>query len=226
MKNILLTAILAILGTGALAQTTQGTVSFSGSLDVSSGQGLASDANAVLPSAGLNISPGVGYFIANQLELGISASVSSASQKNDNITSDREVRNSASSFYYSLGPYLRKYFMLTDKVALHGTADLYYEALKQKSASFTKYTPPDGASLITEENKASSRSFGLGLSISPGISYFPSDKFGLGASFGSLGYTRRNYKNERDAPDTKSDAISLNLNASSFALNFSYYLSR
>ncbi len=223
MKNILFTALLAMLGTGAFAQTAAGTVSFSGSLDVVPGQHASPDANAVLYNHGLSISPSVGYFIANQLELGITASVNSSSQNNDVTYSDRKTKNSNSSLSYSVGPYLRKYFMLTDKVALHGTADLYYEGTNYKSASDITYNDP---AMMPEERESIQRNNAFGLSISPGVSFFASNKIGLGASFGSLGYSHSTSKVDENTSTNKYNTFGFNLNAALFELNFSYYRSR
>ncbi len=129
----------------------------------------------------------------------------------------------------SIGTYLQKYVMLSDKIALHAKANLYY-AYEQDDLESAFY----GLNPITYEPEQqnsytnTSTSKEAGLAISPGITFFPSNKIGLGASFGELGYTYKALANENNSSDSESSisTFGLNLSSSSLVFSISYYISR
>lgn len=237
MKHIVITALLAILGTGALAQTNHGTVALSGGLSISSSnteQSETSDAEGF----SFGISPQVGYFIADNLELGVSTAYSFAKNEYHYMNfigssvpgNEPRAWNSSESknkqHTYTLGFYLKKYFMLTDKVAIHGTSSVYYTSSRQSNSSATTSFFPGAGEAHSESTDKYAYGV-LGLNLSPGITFFPSEKIGLGASFGSIGYSRiTNHNSSADDAKAKSNSLSLNLSSASLVFGFSYYISR
>ncbi|WP_181163625.1 outer membrane beta-barrel protein [Pontibacter mangrovi] len=72
MKKLLAAAVFTLLGTGAFAQTSQGTVKLSGSLGFNS---TSRDDNINQKSNSFNIGPSIGYFIKDNLAVGMGAEV-------------------------------------------------------------------------------------------------------------------------------------------------------
>jgi hypothetical protein len=74
MKKILAAAVLALLSTGAMAQTTQGTVAVGGSVgfgtNTRNDEPDTRDVNNIYRS--FHINPSFGYFVRDGLELGVS----------------------------------------------------------------------------------------------------------------------------------------------------------
>jgi len=217
MKHILVTALLALLGTGALAQTNQGTVTLSGGLSINMSS-FGRDEDNKKRDISFSISPRVGYFVADKLELGVSSTYSAT--KNRTYYPGYETVTKGQN--KAIGTYLKKYFMLGDKVAVHATANLGYATSRQKFYS----TPFGDTGPQPSETNLNSDYFGLNLS--PGITFFPAEKIGLGASFGSLGYTYRTEETKNISNDIKSkfSNIGLDLSASSLVFSFSYYINR
>ncbi|MBF9254441.1 outer membrane beta-barrel protein [Pontibacter sp. 172403-2] len=217
MKHILITALLALLGTGALAQTSQGTVTLSGGLSISSSSS-GTDENNKNREISFSITPKVGYFIADNLELGISSTYRAA-KFNTNLPGYKSVTKEHSQ---AIGTYLKKYFMLGDKVAVHATANLNYVTTRQKASSTT----------FQDIGSQTSETFSdldyFGLNFSPGITFFPTEKIGLGASFGNVGYGYRTESNRSESDSSKSNSsnIGLDLSTSSLVFSFNYYLNR
>ncbi len=170
-----------------------------------------------------SLSPKVGYFIADKLEAGLSSSY--ANYLNEAVSNQQYGSNSTVKDHtYSIGIYLRKYFMLTDKIALNGTAELYYSLQK----NVTEYIVPiydNQEHLFTSKRTTKS----IGLTINPGITFFPNDKIGLGAAFGNLDYSHYNTNSKStDSSNTESsgNAFGLNLSSSSLVFTLGYYISR
>ncbi|MCX2740282.1 hypothetical protein [Pontibacter anaerobius] len=76
-----------------------------------------------------------------------------------------------------------------------------------------------------QESESNTNNFRAG--VSPGISFFPTSKFGLSASFGFLGYTQYkiDHKNSQYA-DYKTSNFGLDFNSSSLNFGLSYFISR
>lgn len=216
MKKLLAIAFFGLIGTSAFAQTSQGTVVLSGSFGFSkttSEDGSSSDYNQEI--AKFNIMPAIGYFLQDGLEAGASVGISTTSvnqQVMDYYSSyDLEQKNTT----YSFSPYLKKYFALSEKVAFTGTA----------SAGITK-----GKTTSTynnnSANESTSEESGYSVNIIPGITFFPTEKIGIGVQFGALGYSQVTINPENRDEDYVVKNYGLDLNTSTLGIGFSYYIAR
>ncbi|MER2997526.1 outer membrane beta-barrel protein [Pontibacter populi] len=216
MKKLLATAIFALMGSGAFAQTTQGTIVISGSLGINrnnvKSENLYNPRTTTLTS--VSLTPGVGYFINDGLELGASFGLNYSTYKLDSNKESDTYKSKDTNTRFDFSPFIRKYFMLSDKFAFTGTASAGFSIGKHE---FEGSTSP-----ITIESSTK----GAFAYITPGVYYFPTEKIGLSATFGSLGYSATTWKSEEGSNKEVQSDFGLNLSSSTFGIGFSYYINR
>ncbi|MBB6611716.1 hypothetical protein H7F15_11760 [Pontibacter sp. Tf4] len=216
MKKLFIVAVLGLLCTSAFAQTLQGTKAVSGSFSV----GMYANnqrSNNMAPSdyshRFLRIEPSIGYFLKDNLEAGASLGFETNRTKSvqdggfSDFTEDSRTRG------YSFSPYLKKYFSLTDKFALSARVEAGVDMRKTKTEFSSDYT------VSTESDTK-----GYFAGISPGLTFFPTEKIGISTSFGSLGYS--NSTTESGSFKSTSGFFGLNLSSSTLSFGFSYHFSR
>lgn len=103
---------------------------------------------------GFNFQPEIGYFIADNLSVGLSSGIRMEESKVDGVTI-----NKASGF--SVGPTLRYYFSLSPKFKVLGKFQIPFGSIKQT---------------ISNGNPVDSKKSSLGVNLSPAFAFFPSDK--------------------------------------------------
>jgi hypothetical protein len=216
MKKLFTVAILGLLSTGAFAQTTQGTKVVSGSVGISTSQQKDENLNETgkIIHTNFNISPSVGYFINDELELGAEIGLSYSKSKYNNEKESYESTSEGTNKEIGLSPYIKKYFMLSEKVALTGAASAGFSVGRYKSEANYSPTP----------YKHSINRFQAG--IAPGITFFPTENIGLSAAFGWLGYRYVSTKSEEGQSKSSSSNFGLDLNSSTLGIGFSYYINR
>ncbi len=208
MKKLIIMAILGLFGTAAAAQTSQGTVVLSGSVGYSKTTDNEGDEFEQYQST-FNISPSIGYFISDGLEVGASIGYQKAKNNMFYPTGWDMIEIEQETSLFAFAPYLTKYFMVSDRVALTGTG----------SVGFSKGT----STFSFDSDKAESDLSGFQLAVVPGITFFPTEKIGINASFGSLGYASLTSEPKEGEGKTKSSNLGLNLNASTLNVGFSYH---
>lgn len=217
MKKIFTTALLAMLGAGAFAQTSQGTVSVSGSVSFrnESGKDLQSTMGARSTNRSIGIHPSVGYFTGDGLELGIGLGLSQSAYINK--WDDEDERSVSKYHNISLSPYLRKYVALTEQLQLHGTGYISVGVGNQTS----KGTDDDSAEVVS-----TSTNYGIG--IYPGLTYFATPKLGITATFGRLSYARSKTEPKKDGYGNPGDSntFTADLSPSSISIGIGYYIAR
>jgi hypothetical protein len=223
MKNLsLLTLILAFgFGMKANAQTSAGSVLIGGRLSINGSNSTHQNGGSTTKHPGSSsfaILPTVGYFIKDNLALGLSTGVMNSKtthwQGNGN-----EVTSTSPRFVFA--PFARKYFMFSEMFGLYGEAGF---SIISGSNNLSVYSPINNTTVVTSTG---ARGFELGAR--PGIVFFPSNKFGIEASFGFLGYSSTSSisKNNDQRHVTKNNSYGLNFNtATNLQFGFSYYLSR
>ncbi len=192
MKTFSLLALLAA-GTGAAqAQSiAAGTVSLGGGIGYSTSNrenGVGNNTYEFSRSE-FRFNPSVGYFVADNLEVGLNIGVISGTQSETNNSPTRG--NTFTNF--QVGPYARYYKLLGDQFAVTGALGAGFQHQKHASDA------PGG----DIEFKAN----GFYADITPGIVFFPIPKLGLSASIGSIGYSRVSESND-DAPDDYKNTFS------------------
>ena len=184
IKIISMSAALCALAQGDHAQTTikAGTVQLGGSVSYYQAKSEVVDSLAQkAEDRVLSIGPAVGYFIANNLAAGLNLSYSlSKSGRNDsNSPSFYEQRGE----YFSVGPFVRYYRMLTEQFGLTGMLDAGYG----HSNSYSSHG---------SNNNGTAKDNGLTLGLTPDLVFFPIPKLGLEISFGGLNYHHSVSKSE------------------------------
>ena len=192
MKKFFLLGLLAIGAAEAQAQSiAAGTISLGGSIGYSqyTNKNSSQSSNGTTYSSEtkggqFNLSPSVGYFVADNLAVGLSLGYNS--YRNSFTTyspsSSFGLKELDPQTRLRVGPYVQYYKMLTEQFGIVGTLGAGYQNLR-----FQNYGGSNNQTIF--DYKASGYYAGL----TPGIVFFPIPKLGLSASIGSLGYSRYNY---------------------------------
>ncbi|WP_266206084.1 outer membrane beta-barrel protein [Pontibacter kalidii] len=223
MKKLILTTLLACIGSAALAQISQGTVVASGSLSYYDHTNTAEDKISSTDNRSFSIAPGIGYMIKESLEAGISFRFTTSTYASNSAHLDESGNREPYSFSeskdnsFAISPYLKKYFAVSEKIAFTGEAYLSF------SKGNSRYKSEILEYSSTESNRSNT---GFGVGIRPGITFFPTEKIGLSANFGRLGYNHTTYKNEEYNFKSKSSYFGLSLDGSTLTFGFGYFISR
>ena len=223
MKKLLLSVILACIGSAVLAQTSQGNIVVSGTVGYQNNAHQTENETYTYDSRSFTIAPGIGYILKDGLEAGISFRLSSSLNESYHYYLNEDGRgelysmNESKDKSFAISPYLKKYFSLSDKIAFTGEA--YISFSKGKSRYQNEVV--DHSSTDSKNNNT-----GFGVGLRPGITFFPTDKIGLSANFGHLGYNHTTYNNEEFDFKSKSSDFGLNLSGNTLTFGFGYYISR
>ncbi len=215
MKKLLAAAVFALLGTGAFAQTSQGTVVVTGqfTFTTSTSESTLNDTISNKSNGtAFRLAPSIGYMLGNNFELGAALGYTHSTIKNIYFNSEgdrHEVKTKSNAFLIS--PYLKKYFMLSEQFALTG----------QLSAGLSIYKwKPDSSA----DSQQKSTSFNAALT--PGITYFPSDKLGISAGLGGLRYNQTLEKTgANDTPVKTNSGLRIGLEDALY-FSLSYFINR
>ena len=223
MKKLLFTILLACIGSAALAQTSRGTVVATGTLSYYDNINTTEDKISSTENRFFSIAPGIGYMIKESLEAGISFSFTTSTNVSNSAHLNQWGNREPYSFTeskdksFAISPYVKKYFTLSEKIAFTGEAYL----------SFSKGNNRYKSEILEYSSTESKRSnMGFGVGIRPGITFFPTEKIGLSANFGRLGYNRSTYKDKEYDFKSKSSDFGLYLDSSTLSFGFGYYISR
>lgn len=159
MKKVILVAALAIFGLSANAQEANNGGFAKDDVFISGSVGYASEEVADEKSTVFEIAPAVGYFVSENIALGLQLGYQSA--KSETPTGESEANTLA------VGAFGRYYFMPASRFSLLGQLGVQYQ-----STDYDVY-----------------KDSGFGVALAPGISYFVSEHFALEATFGILGYS-------------------------------------
>ncbi|PTX18463.1 outer membrane protein with beta-barrel domain [Pontibacter mucosus] len=215
MKKLLAAALFALLGTGAFAQTSQGTVVVTGnfSLRASTSDYTVKDTlNRKSNGVGLYIGPSVGYMLGGGFELGTALGYFHSTYKDKYFNSEGdsyEIKTKSNTF--SIGPYLKKHFMISEQFALTGQFSTVLGVRKKKSDDPADSQPKD---------------IFFNAALAPGITYFPTDKLGISAGLGGLRYEQSSKKTEAGGtPINKNSGFKVSFEDALY-FSLSYYLNR
>jgi hypothetical protein len=216
MKRIFTTAMLALLGAGAFAQTSQGTIAASGSVTLgnSSSKYDNSSTNSENISRSFCFSPSIGYFVQEGLELGVGTGFYQGINRYKHESEESKSRSQSINF----SPYARKYIALTEQLQLHGTGYV--------TAGFGNNKSQDYQESSYKETSTSSR---YGIGFYPGLTYFATPKLGLTATFGTFSYSRSKTTPKNDPHETKpytSNSFTADLSPNNIGIGFSYFIAR
>lgn len=157
---------------------------------------ITNDINSTNDIVRFSIMPRLGYTLSDNLVLGLGIGYSYSKLEHSNERNELISLSKTNSISFT--PYLKKFFPLSDNLALNLQAETSYERGKRE----------------TTNNSFSNDTDYFFIGLRPGVNYSMSDNFLLQASFGSLGYS--NYRMEtNDVIQEKSNSFGLNLGTSS-----------
>ncbi|WP_266206083.1 outer membrane beta-barrel protein [Pontibacter kalidii] len=215
MKKLLAAVVFALIGTGAFAQTSQGTVVVTGSLSLRTSTSESKQNDTISHESSetaFRIGPTLGYMLGNNFELGAALGYTHSTTKNINFNSEgdsNEMTTKTNGFVIS--PYLKKYFMLSEQFALTGQLSAGLGVYKTKYDPNTNYQP---------------RSISFTATLAPGITYFPSDKLGISTGLGGLQYAQTLKRKESgEAPKKTNSELRIGFEDALF-FSLSYYINR
>ncbi|WP_083253274.1 outer membrane beta-barrel protein [Flavivirga aquatica] len=155
------------------------------------------------------INPDIGYAVNKNFILGIGAGFDFFKNKNE-YSSSNNVNYETKSHRFSVFPYLRKYFSISEKLAFNLEGGLTFSIRWNENARIENS--------IIDMDKSTTISFSVG--ITPGITYQLFNKVYLYSNLGNIGY----FKNENEREDEISKSDSFNFNAFTKNLNFGLFV--
>ena len=195
MKKILLIAVLCGLAATSHAQTPikAGTVQLGGTISYSQqtsdspytyyiGNGYGTTTQHY-NSKSFFLNPSAGYFVADNLAVGVSFARILTTNSYTYDTSINTPFNEQRLKQTVLGAFVQYYRMFTDQFGVTGTLNAGYN----HSVYGYRYDAPSANT---------STSHGFSAALTPSIVFFPVPKFAVGASAGSLSYARSTNKQE------------------------------
>ncbi len=156
--------------------------------------------------------PSLGYAIENNLIIGMGLGYG-YSDNNSAYIDDSNRRFTNNSKRYSVFGYVKKYIPITEKFALNFKGELNYSKSKNNRDSLRN-------DIYNIQDDDTTNSFSIG--ISPGITYFVSERFALESKIGFLGYTYSKTKGI-GALERNSNKFNFSLNSSQIFFGISYY---
>lgn len=193
MQRILLVAAFSAACAAAHAQNaiSAGTVALGGSIgysrssDEESQKSGSTNYTAQTKSSRFSFAPSVGYFVADNLAVGLSASYSANGKDYTTYTpTPATVRTELDpTTRLRVGPFVQYYKMVSDQFGLVGTLGGGYQNYRDQFYS------GNGNSAVVATQKGS----GYYVALTPAVIFFPIPKLGLSASIGSIGYDRLSY---------------------------------
>jgi len=223
--KIIVSIFLLSLPYFAAAQFSKGQVYLGGSMTASSSHNDSNSPNVVVnpdKNSSLSISPVLGYFLSPNLAVGGTVGYSTSSSEssfvntiydNNNNPINVNANSKTVTKGFTVGSFARYYVPISNS--------FYFAA--QGQINFTRsnsnYTLTNGAP-VNQEVSNQTPSYAVAVTIKPVFIFFPSPKWGIEASVGSLGY---NY--QRELPDVHS-STTFSLGAGQFSFGLAYYFAR
>ncbi|HEY9049633.1 MAG TPA: porin family protein [Ohtaekwangia sp.] len=202
MKKLItfLLSLIAFLSTVYVqAQTKQGSLVFGGGLGYTSNR--QETAAEDIKTSTVSFSPSVGYFVIDNLSVGIDLQLSQT-KRDDGFGGDDKVKT------FLAGPFVRYYkFTSNDKFAFYGQAGFQFGTTK---------TEPDGG------NEVKSGTFNF--YISPGFSYFFNEHWALDLQFRGIQY--QTYDPNKDVDNNKQTSFTFGVDSLDPTLGVRFYLGK
>lgn len=195
VQPVLVAALL--LGAGAAqAQLSAGHIMLTGSAGYSSSRESGSLDNDPKRTSG-RISPQVGYFIADNLAIGLGINyegTKTVSVDEDNDPGDGTLLSRATSTDKSttmtFGPFVRYYKPVGERAAFFGQLGVGFGTRKDED----EYKYEDKLDNTTTTTSDDAKYSHLNVGLMPGFTFFPTDNFGLEIMMGGLSWDREKKK--------------------------------
>ena len=204
MKKLLLTAAAVFAFSFANAQdsSASGEGFSKGNVMLSGSVGVNSEKTGEDKASGFNFSPRAGFFVTDNIAVGVALGFSSTKQEDSSPIEDKKTD-------FSAGVFGRYYFTPASKFSVFGQLGVNMNSYKNESTN--------NVSGLTLSSKGS----GFGVALAPGVSYFLSNHFALEATWGVLGFDSS--KPDATGADTTTNVdFGLDLNDLNFGLVYKF----
>lgn len=177
-KNILLSIISLVVVIQVSGQTVQGSLMIGGSLGFSSSSSETTVGGTTTDGpqySSFNLMPYAGYFLSDNLAVGLGLGYSSSSVTTNDGDNDLTDKSSL----IEVMPFARYYYVHGDMVHMYAQLGIGF--------GFGTYTDEyfDGTDVVSVESDMSTMNIGIG----PGATVMLGEKCGLEIHYGSLGFT-------------------------------------
>ncbi|MFD2247342.1 outer membrane beta-barrel protein [Pontibacter ruber] len=208
MKKLLAAAALTLLGTGAFAQTTKGTVAIGGTVSFFN-EGSKRDNNSSRYRR-ISLNPYVGYFIKDRTEVGAALNLS---HSQDSYYYN-ETENFSKAQSIGLSIYTTKYVALEEKLYLYGTvmAGAGFGGIKRKGEEYPSEVKTHNTNYFNTK-------------LTPGFLYTVTPKLGAFISYSAIYYLNSKEKPVNSVEgafysSSETFGADISLNSLQFGLNY------
>jgi outer membrane immunogenic protein len=216
MKKIIFSTFISLLflllSFRSSAQVTKGQIVVGGTISYSNQKNSTKDTvfRNTNKEQFYNFSPQVGYAVKNNLVIGLNMGYSNSKSSyehylSNNLSNQNKIYNKS----FSIGPFVRLYKPLNEKLLIFADVRSYWMVNKVKQMNDFDYYP--------DNNNNNYKSHGIYLYARPGITYFLTKKFALELLAPGIGGGKTILK--KDSP-TSSENSSVDFNINPFNFNF------
>lgn len=200
-RNIIILLLVAIFPLKAFNQISQGSIVVGGSLSLSVSKEKTEqdgDTEDGPTTSHFSLIPDVEYFFADNLSFGLGIGYSMDKTKTEGANMETISKEGT----FLINPYVKKYFSLGDRAYFYGQAVL--------GLGFGKETNEVKAGTITTSVEENFNTLSLG--IVPGFRFDVTEKIGLEAAIGYVGYVSNTFKSGSGNNEEKETVSSFQLN--------------
>ncbi|MGI9579683.1 outer membrane beta-barrel protein [Chryseobacterium sp. RRHN12] len=216
MKKIVLMGAVALFGLSN-AQITKGTSYLSGQVEYYHNE--KNEFETKTKDDVIRILPTAGYFVGNNLAIGLGIGYKSAVTKYNvsgvGFLNTIEIKNTDNAFV--VAPFVRKYWTLSDKLYIFGQLQVPLEFGNEKLDFNSEGDGGDPilAAPFTEKNNYTN----IGVNIKPGLDYFLTKNWSIEATIGEFGYNT--YKKDIEgAKRTDNYKFGISLSSVTFGVKY------
>ena len=187
-----------------------GTISLGGNIGYNrqtESQNIPGPGQVKVSRSSFQIAPAVGYFLADNLAIGLDLSY--GAQRNTLDPAPQGNLNAATTL--RVGPYVQYYKMLSEQFGVLGTL----------GGGYARNVTPRyvGPTTVVEEKTS-----GAYARLTPGVIFFPVPKFGISATIGFLGYDRT--RPDNSSTDFKTTSFGASFGLSQLNFGGTYFFGR
>lgn len=220
----------------AHAQTQAGKLLISGQINYAQSESESNTTSTGLPTtikleakqSGFNFSPQLGFFVADNLVVGVVGGTTTSKRTEDRIESFNGSSGVRYKYMYrntrvSVGPFVRYYTMVIENLGFYGQLSGGYQRQTNKNSNDS--IGQNGIQNYSYEDRATG---GYG-TLTPGFVYFPTKKIGLELTLGSLLYSKVKSKQQNGQlqsgnSEGSSSEFGANFGLQSLAVGASFHL--
>ncbi|MEN4762086.1 outer membrane beta-barrel protein [Chryseobacterium sp. C39-AII1] len=217
MKKLLLASAVSLFGLSN-AQINRGAVYISGQVNYSKNE----NKNTNESTQEFKALPSVGVFVAPNLAVGASWGFSHSKKTysqlymNGSYVSEFEFIRKEPAF--TIAPFVRKYWTLSDKLYFFGQLEIPVKLGKTEIEANSKTTDVAYGYMYEDTQNMEYKFTSIGVNIKPGLDYFINKNWSIEATIGEFGYDRFKYEDFDNA--TNNYKFGFNLSSVSFGVKY------